>query len=188
MLALFRKSEGTTTVEFAMISLVLFIIIFGITDFARLMWQWNSAAKATHWGARFAIVNEVAASGLQNFDCLAAAGGNGVTCPLAAVNPNPIICNNAGCNGYGPLNAAAFNAIVAAMQRFNDRIGAPNVLVEYRHVGLGFAGNPFGADIVPTVTIRLTGMVFNFLTPGLSTIVSLNLPEFKTTLTGEDLS
>ncbi len=188
MFALIRKKEGTTTVEFAMIALVLFIVIFGITDFARLLWQWNSVAKATHWGARYAIVNDVVASGLQNFDCLAAAGGNGVTCPLSAVSPNPVICSSSGCNGYGPLNAAAFTAIVAAMQRINSRITATNVTVEYRHIGLGFAGNPFGADIAPTVTVKLTGMVFNFLTPMLSTITSVNLPDFRTTLTGEDLS
>lgn len=188
MYNLLRKSEGTTSVEFAMIMIVLFILIFGITDFARMLWQWNSVAKATHWGARYAIVSDVAASGLATFDCLVAAGGNGVPCPLSSVNPNPVICKSSGCNGYGPLDEAAFTAIVNAMKRINSRIDATNVTVEYRHVGLGFAGNPYGPDIVPTVTIKLSGMVFQFLTPGLSGITSVSLPDFRTTLTGEDLS
>ena len=185
---LIRNRHGTTSVEFALIVTVLFLIIFGIIDMARLMWVVNSAAKATHWGARYAVVSDTVPSALADFDCLPATVGNGEPCPVSALSPNPVICTASGCNGYGPMDTAAFNAVVTRMQAIHSAIQASNVQVEYRHVGLGFSGNPYGPDIVPTVTVKLQGMVFNLVTPGLSALVSVPLPEFRTTLTGEDLS
>lgn len=183
-----RDRRGSSTVEFALIAVVFFLFIFGIIDFGRAMWRWNAAAKATQWGARYAVVNDMVATALQDFDGLVAAGGNGLPVPIASINPNPVICTSTGCNGYGPLDAPAFANIVAAMQLIDDRIAAANVVVEYRHIGLGFAGNPYGADIVPSVTVRLQGRVFNLVTPGFSGLVSITMPDFATTLVGEDLA
>ncbi len=186
--ALIRNRHGTTSVEFALIVTVLFLVIFGIIDMARFMWVVNSAAKATHWGARYAVVSDIVPSALGDFNCLDFTVGNGEPCPVSAISPNPIICTASGCNGYGPINIDAFNAVVTRMQAIDRSIQASNVQIEYRHVGLGFSGNPFGLDIVPTVTVKLQGMVFNLVTPGLSALMSVPLPEFRTTLTGEDLS
>ena len=68
-----------------------------------------------------------------------------------------------------------------------SRVQAANVVVEYQHIGLGFAGNPYGMDIVPTVKVRLQGMVFNLITPVFSGLMTINMPDFATTLMGEDL-
>ncbi len=182
-----RDRTGISSVEFALVAMVFFVFIFGIFDFGRALWQWNAAAKAAQWGARYAIVNDVVASGLANFDGLSAAGGNGLSIPIGAVNPNPVICDVNGCNGYGPLDTTAFNAIVAIMQGIYSRVQANNVVVEYEHVGLGFSGNPYGMDIVPTVKIRLQGMVFNLVTPLVAGLVTITMPDFSTTLMGEDL-
>ena len=182
-----RDRRGLSSVEFALVALVFFLFIFGIFDFSRALWQWNAAAKAAHWGARYTIVNDIVATGLVNFDGLAAAGGNGLAVPVGAVNPNPVICDVNGCNGYGPLDTAAFNNIVATMQLIYSRVQPANVVVEYEHVGLGFAGNPYGSDIVPTVTVRLQGMVFKLVTPMVSGLFTINMPDFATTLIGEDL-
>jgi Flp pilus assembly protein TadG len=181
--------KGTSSVEFAMVVFLFFLLIFGISDVARMMWQWNAASKATHWGARFAVVSDPVASGLASFDCLIAAGGNGVPCPVAALTPNPVVCTSGGCTGsVGTFDGAAFNAIVNRMTAIDGNITAANVQVTYRHVGLGFAGNPFGSDITPLVTVSLIGMTYNFLTPGLHGLVSLNMPDFRTSMTAEDLS
>lgn len=188
MRELLRNGQGTSSVEFALVALLLFTFMFGIADAARMMWQWNAAAKAAHWGARFAIVNDPVADGLADIDCLAAAGGNGVPCP-ASTMPNPVVCTQSGCSGgFGNFDSAAFTNIVNEMRRSYDRITAANVRVEYRHVGLGFAGNPYGSDIVPLVTVVLTNMTFNFLTPGLSGLATINMPEFRTAMTAEDMS
>jgi Flp pilus assembly protein TadG len=189
MLRKFRLSQlGTTSVEFAIVTSAFLLILFGIVDFGRLFWVWNSAVQATERGARLAVVSDIVPSGLANFDCLVAANGNGALCPVTAVSPNPVICTVSGCNGYGPIDAAAFNKIVTEMQRYSDVVQPQNVQIEYRHIGLGFSGNPFGSDIAPLVTVKLQGLVFDFVVPGFSGLTSINMPEFKTTLTGEDNS
>ena len=98
------------------------------------------------------------------------------------------VCTSAGCNGYGPLDTTAFNAIVTQMQQIYSRVLAENVVVEYLHVpGLGFAGDPYGPDFVPIVTVKLQGMVFNMTTPGLFNFASITMPAFAATMPGEDL-
>ncbi|HSS65745.1 MAG TPA: hypothetical protein VLS27_15040, partial [Gammaproteobacteria bacterium] len=69
-----------------------------------------------------------------------------------------------------------------------DRIEAANVVIEYRHVGLGIAGTPdsFGPEIQPTVTVWLRDMKFEFITPGLVGIVDISMPRFDATMTAED--
>lgn len=183
-----RSRIGTTSVEFAIVTSAFLLILFGIIDFGRLFWVWNSAAQATERGARLAVVSDMVPSGLANFDCLVAANGNGALCPINAVSPNPVICTVNGCNGYGPMDINAFNNIVTEMQRYSDAIQPANVQIEYRHIGLGLSGNPFGSDIAPMVTVRLQGMVFDFVVPGFSGLTSINMPSFVTTLTGEDNS
>lgn len=181
-----RDESGAGAAEFALVVLLFVVLIFGIIDFGRALWEWNSAAKATQLGVRLAVVTDMVAGGLQTYDGLADAGGNGLPVPIGAIAPNPVVCTQSGCNGYDPKNDAAFDAVVARMQQVYSRIQPENVIVEYRHIGLGFAGNPFGPDIVPLVTVRLTGMNFDFITPGLSGMASIPMPDFSATLTGED--
>lgn len=183
-----QDTRGTTSVEFAIIVTLFLVFMFGIIDFGRVMWLYNSATKATERGARYAVVHNFVAKGLENFDCLAASGGNGVSCPESAIDPNPVICNSLGCNGYGPLDSAAFNNIVSVMQNYSDIIRAENVTIEYRHLGIGLSGNPYGSDITPLVTIRLSNLVINTLASDLLGIASFTMPPFKTSLMGEDLS
>lgn len=185
---IWRNQRGATAAEFTMVVVVFLILVFGGIDFGRALWEWNQAAKATQYGARMAVVTNIVAEGLQAYDGLAAAGGNGDPVPIAAISPNPITCNSSGCNGYGPLDAVAFSAIVARMKQMFRRIEEANVVIEYRHIGLGFAGNPFGPDIVPAVTVKLRNMTFQFMTPGLAGLADISMPEFATTLTGEDMA
>jgi Flp pilus assembly protein TadG len=50
------RQGGATAVEFALVSAVLFTILFGIMEMARMLYYWNSAAEATRLGARLAVV------------------------------------------------------------------------------------------------------------------------------------
>lgn len=43
-------------VEFAIVAVVFFMLLLGIMDFGRMLFQWNAAAEATRWGARVAVV------------------------------------------------------------------------------------------------------------------------------------
>lgn len=182
-----RNDRGAAAVEFAMVVALFLWIMFGIIDFGRLFFDWNKAAKATELGVRMAIVSDMVAVGLQDYDGLVAAGGNGLPVPVAVINGGqPVICKLGGnCNGYG-FDQASFDRILTRMQGVSPLIQAENLVVEYHHIGFGFAGNPYGSDISPNVTVRLENMQFNFLFPGLQTLATLAMPELKATLTGED--
>jgi Flp pilus assembly protein TadG len=51
-----QSSRGAAAVEFALVSMVLFSILFGAFEISRLMFYWNSAAEVTRLGARMAVV------------------------------------------------------------------------------------------------------------------------------------
>jgi len=192
---LLRDRRGISSIEFALVCAVFFLFVFGIIDFARAMWEWNAAAKATQFGVRYAVVSDIVSKDLANLKLIGVAGlAPGDPVPIGTAGTEPVICQvlsgNVTCNGSSDaakVDADAFNAIVAQMQMRDSRVAAENVVIEYRHIGLGFVGNPVGSDIDPAVTVRLTGLVFTFVTPGLSGIFTIDMPDFAATLTGEDL-
>lgn len=51
-----RRESGAAVVEFALVAIVFFTLLLGIMDFGRMLFVWNSAAEATRWGARIAVV------------------------------------------------------------------------------------------------------------------------------------
>ena len=196
---LLRDRRGTSSVEFSLVCLLFFMMVLGVIDFSRAMWEWNAASKATHWGVRYAVVNDMVSKELADFR------GTLLTPPVEAgtsVDPSVIVtefgtdtftCINTGCNGNGDTGVAfndiAFGLIVAQMQKIYDRIGLENVEVEYRHIGLGFSGAPPPApDLHPLVTVRLRNMTFDFVTPGLAGLWPLTMPDFAASMTGEDLT
>ncbi|MFQ5772984.1 MAG: TadE/TadG family type IV pilus assembly protein [Kiloniellaceae bacterium] len=183
--------RGTSSVEFAAVAFVFLLAVLGVVDFGRALWEWNAAAKATQAGVRYAVVSDLAARNLRTLDGTRFAP-IGMPVPAASVSPNPTVCAIEGCGpGLRTLDAAvldatAFGRIVARMRAHDPRIGADNVVVEYRHVGLGLAGNPAGPDIDPVVTVRLRDMRFEFMALALLRLPPIEMPEFRATLTGED--
>ncbi len=49
-----RAEKGQALLEFALVTLVFFILAFGIIEFGRALWTWNTIAEATRAGARYA--------------------------------------------------------------------------------------------------------------------------------------
>ena len=186
-----HEVHGTTSVEFALVSVIFFVAVLAVVDFGRALWDWNRAAKATQVGARVAVVNDLAARALGVLDGTATSA-IGAPVPAGAVSPNPTICTDDGCGGAldtvsaAGLDRAAFDRIVDSMRPFFDRIGTDNVVVEYRHVGLGMAGTPGGPDVTPMVTVRLRDMRFEFLAIAFLRLPAIDMPDFRATLTMED--
>jgi Flp pilus assembly protein TadG len=50
------RQTGTTTVEFALVMLMFLMVVFGIMDFSRLLYTWNTANETAREGARYAVV------------------------------------------------------------------------------------------------------------------------------------
>lgn len=51
-----HKQKGAETVEFAMIALLFFAMLFAIIEFSRALFVWNALTEATRRGARMAVV------------------------------------------------------------------------------------------------------------------------------------
>jgi len=152
---------------------------------------WKSAEKATMLGARFAAVQDVAATGVPaRNEKRSDASIFGKYCrdassPCASDPGQRWVC---AADGTG-CNAAAKANIVTKMQAVLAVIGPENVEIAYEFTGLGYAGGP----LIPAVTVTLTGLQFQtgFLSiiggvlggPALTT-----LPDISATVTGEDLS
>lgn len=50
------RQSGLVTVEFALIGSLFFIILFGIIEFGRLLFTWNTLEEVTRRAARLAVV------------------------------------------------------------------------------------------------------------------------------------
>jgi Flp pilus assembly protein TadG len=191
---LLRGESGTSSVEFAMIVVVFFMIIFGITDFGRALWEWNRATQATQAAVREAVVHDLASDYLATLVGTSFPGTTVGACLDPTNVTSPVTCTSGGCT-TGGVNATAgpdgltpFDRIVQMAQRYSDRIQPANVVVEYRYDScLGFIGNPLGPDVDPMVTVRLQNMQFTFLTPMIVGFTqTIAMPDFAATLSGED--
>ena len=194
---LWSDCRAASAAEFALVLPLLILLLFGVIDAGRFMWEYNRAEKATQAGARMAVVTNVVAQGIASTKFAGKTFG-GVTLtqgdriPASALPT--VTCTNTGpctCTGCisgipGTYDSAAFGAVVQRMQYMMPAIQASNVIIEYHGSGLGFAGDPNGADVSPLVTVKLANLQFRPLAFLMFTTISM--PDFATTLTAEDLS
>ena len=196
---LLRDRRGGGAVEFAMVVPLMLILLFGIIDAGRALWEWNRAEKATQMGARYAIVTNVIPAAIVANDYVGDpyCRVNGVTqncTPGDAINDvaalGKLTCTSTSCTcetgGNCPsatIDATAFASLVARMAAMRPGITTANVRVIFRGSGIGFAGDPNGMQVVPLVTVELTGLQFRPII--LFNAIALNLPSFSTTLSAE---
>lgn len=51
-----HRQKGAETVEFAMVALVFFALLFAVLEFGRALFVWNALTEATRRGARMAAI------------------------------------------------------------------------------------------------------------------------------------
>lgn len=56
------KQHGMVAVEFALITIILVTLMFGVIEMSRVLYYWNTATEATRLGARLAVVCDQNAS------------------------------------------------------------------------------------------------------------------------------
>lgn len=195
--ALAADRSGATTVEFAFVAGILFTLAFGALEFGTAFAQYNAASKALASGVRRAAVSNPVAADLRTLDNIAS-GEPGAPMPNFERR-----CSGAtrSCSG-GAFDVAAFNALLygpgnttcpAAVQAvppmcaIHPSLRPENVEIDYVQTGLGFSGRPGGP--VPTITLRLTNLTFDFVVLNrLLGLPRLTMTGLTATATGEDLS
>jgi Flp pilus assembly protein TadG len=191
MRRMLRNSAGAGAAEFALVLPLLIFLLFGIIDVGRWLWAYNQAAKATQMGVRMAVVTDYLSTSVGasyvNVTCGGSTLTQGDNIPAACLTN--VTCTNTGCSPGGSVAdySAKFDPIVAKMQNFmrpTSQLQATNVTIEYTQSGLGYAGNPEGADLAPLVTVRLSNLQFRPLIA--LALVTMNMPDFHSSLTFED--
>lgn len=51
-----KRQRGITTVEFAIVAVAAFVILFGVIEISRVLYVWNGLTEVTRRGARVAAV------------------------------------------------------------------------------------------------------------------------------------
>jgi Flp pilus assembly protein TadG len=188
---LLHDPTASSGVEFALVLPLLLILLFGIIDGGRFLWTYNRAEKAAQMGARMAVVTDYVApgigtsylgtGGLTQGDLIPASQFGKITCTSTSCT-----CTTTPCPTVGTENATAFSDIVTRMKLFLPELTDSQVTIEYSSSGLGYAGNPYGPDIAPMVTVRITGFQFTPITT--LTMATFTIPDIVTTLSAEDLT
>ena len=213
--------RGSVSVENAIVFGLLIVLTIALIEFSLALWQWNTAEKATELGVRYAVQSDPVATAFLNYDAVSGGGFDpGDSLTTTAVPPFTVSCTGGVCECFDKVNDTAcdafsaglttgtrddfdpiaFNAIITRMDgvfRGSD-LGPENVTIDYSHVGMGFAGRP-GMHIVPAVTVKLTGVTFNFMVLSFirplmfygseqPTTSGIPMPPFTATLSGEDLN
>ena len=76
-----RSERGAAAVEFALIAMILFTLLFGIIQFSLWFWAWQAGGHAAREAARVAAVSPCDTAKIQ------AAGNGPLTGPPAANTP-----------------------------------------------------------------------------------------------------
>ena len=200
----FRRDEsGTTLVEMGLaISLTLLIFVV-LLDFGRLAFNYVVAEKGVHTAARIAAVRPPVCTGVPEFHVRGTVPQNaerprfGTACRAASY-----VCQDLGAvrcrlSGGDPTSEEIWAFV---RPRLPNHATMSNVEVIYSpDPNLGFLGGPYS----PVVTVEVTELEFEFLTP-LGRIISLArgttyapteerfdtipFPRFSASVPGEDLN
>lgn len=162
------SQRGAAMVEAALTMVLFLILLFGIMEFAMLIFRASSLVEATRAGARYLIVNDpVPAVEFSNIDCRDEDNNS-----VAAA------CDEGG--GCGDL--------VPLMQSiYGQPLDEDQVHVQYRcSTTAGYEGAYF--DIYE-VEVSVRGAQYQFVTPGILGLeTTVTLPDFATTRLSEDLN
>lgn len=194
--SLIRNQSGATAAEFTLVLPLLILFLLGLIDAGRFIWEYNRAEKATQMGVRFAVATAMVPGEDFADYSFSIDGGlpQGSAVPIGEFES--ATCDESGCECTGgdvcdevAHDPDAFQNIVDRMAAMHAPITAGMVEVEYRNVGLGYAGDPNGPDVVPLVTVRLIPGANGLKFQPLSTMIfgaDIEMPDFRAALTLED--
>ena len=162
-----RNERGGVLVEAALATPLFILLVVGVLDLGIYLWQWNAANKATHLGARFAVVNDPVARGPGlTTSPLTEDLSVGESCSIN--NPCRVFtvtCTSIGCSGNEhQFDQAAFNRIFDRMVSIFPGLEPEDIEIQYSSNGLGFNGFP--GNIPNDVTVSIIERDYDFVALG----------------------
>jgi Flp pilus assembly protein TadG len=95
------RQRGVAAVELALVIIPLLLLVFGVSEFGRAIYQYNTLAKATRDAARF-LSTQGSGLGRPEAACLAVHGNRTCAGPALAAGlaaPNIQVCDAINCAG-----------------------------------------------------------------------------------------
>jgi hypothetical protein len=193
-----NRQQGAAMVEMAIVISTFLLLVFVIIEFALVIFHWSRLVEATRAGARYAIVNDPACDiyghyegepGFNKYQC----DGNKLDCSGANNEETVEVAGNCVVGSPYDLNDGdAGCMIVEQMRAIQPLIDSPQakVMITYTCTDAGFAGLTQKIPAVKVGTSEEDGksVQYNLILPGLLGLdVSITMPAFDTTRTGEDL-
>ena len=197
-----RETRGTSLIEFALLGFLLFSLTGGAIDFSLAFYQWNSVSKAVQLGARLAAVSDPVCKGVSSEDGMQNGADPGDLFP--PTYEYVYTGSSDSCSSGDPdPNDDAVNDILFGRGSLSCKIQDPgqsypgmcdisfvniekqNIIITYTGTSLGYSSRPLGP--VPTITVEVTGLNFNFMLLNGFGLGPIAMPRMHTTVTGEDL-
>ncbi len=190
--------DGSISVQASLLITMMIGILGASIEVGYAYWQYNAAHHAARMGVRIAATSDPVAVSLNTmtgYDGTTEAGD-----PLPAYS---ITCTgtNQSCSS-GSFDQTAFERIVygkdndgvcgatsrerRGMCDLMSEIQTSNVSIKYENSGFGIVGNP--ADVIPLITVSVTGLTYNFLFLDIFTGSRFSsMPDVTITAMSEDL-
>jgi hypothetical protein len=121
-----KRQRGVAAVEFGILIIPLTLMLFGLTEYGRAIYQYNTLVKATRDAARY-LSTVAPGSGLVVAECLVRYGNTACSGPLLAPNLTAgmvEICdatNCAGTHALVPTGSGAVNLVTVTISGFEFR-------------------------------------------------------------------
>jgi Flp pilus assembly protein TadG len=139
-----HSQQGVAAVEMALVLIPLMLLLFGITEFGRALYLYNTIAKATRDGARYLSTQGPGdASEITSARCL-------------------VVYGNTACTG-SPLVPGLTTGQVSVCDAS-----------AYTGCGSTHASQPTGSGVINLVTVRVTGYAFTSAVPFLIQSITFN--------------
>jgi len=141
-----KKQQGVTSVEFAIVGSVFFMVLLGVIEVGRLLFTWNALAEATRRGARVAAVCPPNHSAIRRIAVFNDENGTGVSPIISGLTINNIRVSYLGEDG-APVGDVT--------------VEADYLDIEYVRVEIDVNNNPFQFQmLIPTLNRMVTAPRF----------------------------
>lgn len=145
-----RCRRGALAMEFALVLPLLLTVTLGTLELGVIVFNYHTASEATRRAARQAAIQDP----IPDLEDLSSAD---------------IVCTSSGgsvsCGGTTVDSADSFTAIVTSAQATTSWVDSDNITVTYSDSGV--VADAAGNIVTPLVTVRITGVRYEFITLGL---------------------